>query len=77
MGHRGLICVSYVPLFWDGVMGNVEQYVALNLAYRINPLKPNDLQRRRAVSQQIHQLFIQFINYVWFRHYIAIFRERS
>ena len=31
-------------------------------------------------NHQIHQLFIQFINYVWysfwvFRHYIAIFRE--
>jgi hypothetical protein len=25
----------------------------------------SELQRRRAVSQQIHQLFIQFINYVW------------
>jgi hypothetical protein len=46
---------------------------------RACPLTPNDLQRRRAVSplkikipskniretQQIHQLFIQFINYVW------------
>jgi hypothetical protein len=46
---------------------------------RINPLTPNDLLRRRAVSplkikissknmrvnQQIHQLFIQFIYYVW------------
>jgi hypothetical protein len=45
----------------------------------INPLTPNDLQRRRAVSplkiksplkicvknQQMQQLFIQFINYVW------------
>jgi hypothetical protein len=45
----------------------------------LNPLTPNDLQRRSAVSplkinissknmrenQQIHQLFIQFINYVW------------
>jgi hypothetical protein len=45
----------------------------------ITPLTPNDLQRRRAVSplkikissknmrenQQIQQLFIQFINYVW------------
>jgi hypothetical protein len=32
-------------------------------------------------NQQIQQLFIQFINYVcssyMFRHYIAIFRERS
>jgi hypothetical protein len=30
-------------------------------------------------NQQIHQLFIQFINYVsyMFRHYIAIFRERA
>jgi hypothetical protein len=47
--------------------------------FRNNPLTPNDLQRRHAVSplkieipskicvktQQIHQLFIQFINYVW------------
>jgi hypothetical protein len=47
--------------------------------WRINPLTPNDLQRHRAASplkikitskicvksQQIHQLFIQFINYVW------------
>jgi hypothetical protein len=45
----------------------------------INPLTPKDLQRRRTVSplkikipsknmrekQQIQQLFIQFINYVW------------
>jgi hypothetical protein len=46
----------------------------------VNPLKTNDLQRRRAVSplkikipscknmrenQQMQQLFIQFINYVW------------
>jgi hypothetical protein len=45
----------------------------------INPSTPNDLQRRRAVSplkikipsknmrenQQMQQLFIQFINYVW------------
>jgi hypothetical protein len=44
-----------------------------------NPLTPNELQRRRAVNrfkikipsknmrenQQIHQLLIQFINYVW------------
>jgi hypothetical protein len=31
-------------------------------------------------NQQIHQLFIQFIMYgssYMFRHYIAIFRERS
>jgi hypothetical protein len=45
---------------------------------KINPLTPNDLQKRRAVSplkikipnktcveNQIHQLFIWFINYVW------------
>jgi hypothetical protein len=45
----------------------------------VNPLTPNDLQRRRAVSplkikipiknmrenQQMQQLFIQFINHVW------------
>jgi hypothetical protein len=45
----------------------------------IDLLTPNELQRRRTVSplkikissknisenQQIHQLFIQFINYVW------------
>jgi hypothetical protein len=45
----------------------------------LNPLTPNDLYRSRAVSplkikipsknirekQQTHQLFIQFINYVW------------
>jgi hypothetical protein len=44
-----------------------------------NPLTPNDLKKRRAVSptkikiplkicvknQQIQQLFIQLINYVW------------
>jgi hypothetical protein len=49
------------------------------LVVYLNPLMPNDLKRRRAVSplkikipskirmknQQIHQLFIQFINYVW------------
>jgi hypothetical protein len=47
------------------------------LQYNINPLTPNDIQRRRAVSplkikipimrenQQMHQLFIHFINYVW------------
>jgi hypothetical protein len=31
-------------------------------------------------NQQIHQFFIQFINYLWFsymfRHYIAILRTR-
>jgi hypothetical protein len=45
---------------------------------RLNPLTPNDLYRRRALSplkikipsknmriKQIHQLFIQFINCVW------------
>jgi hypothetical protein len=46
---------------------------------KLNPLMLNDLQRRCTVSplklispvkiclkkQQIHQLFIQFINYVW------------
>jgi hypothetical protein len=46
---------------------------------RVHPLTPNDLLRRRAMSplkikifsknmrgnQQIHQLCIQFINYVW------------
>jgi hypothetical protein len=45
----------------------------------LNPLTPNDLQRRRAArplkikipsknireNQQIEKLFIQFINYVW------------
>jgi hypothetical protein len=55
----------------------LEQLPAVNFV--INPLTPNDLQRRRAVSplkikipvkicvqnQQMQQLFIQFINYVW------------
>jgi hypothetical protein len=31
----------------------------------INPLAPNDLKRRHAISQKLHKLFIQFINYVW------------
>jgi hypothetical protein len=55
------------------VMDNVKI-----LDININPLTPNDLQRRRAVSplkikipsknmreKPIHRLFIQFINYVW------------
>jgi hypothetical protein len=49
------------------------------LPFEFNPLKPNDLERRRQwallklkspvkiclKNQQMHQLFIQFINYVW------------
>jgi hypothetical protein len=51
----------------------------LGWVLQVNPLTPNDLQRRRAMNplknkissknkrenQQIHQLFIHFINYVW------------
>jgi hypothetical protein len=51
----------------------------------VNPLASKDLQRRRAVSplkikipsknmhekQQIHQLFIQFINYVWYLLHVS------
>jgi hypothetical protein len=51
----------------------------------LNPLSPNDLYRRRAVSplkikipvkicvksQQIHQLFIQLINYVWYLLHVS------
>jgi hypothetical protein len=50
-----------------------------SMSLSINPLTANDLKSGRAVStlklispvkicmknQQIHQLFIQFINYVW------------
>jgi hypothetical protein len=50
-----------------------------------NPLTPNDFKRRRAVSpskikipskkcmknQQIHQLFTQFINYIWHLLYVS------
>src|SRR5215471_4805031 len=50
-----------------------------------NLLKPNDIKRRRAVStlkikipvkiyvenQQIHQLLIQFINYVWYLLHVS------
>jgi hypothetical protein len=53
--------------------------------YRFNPLTPNNLQIRRAVSplkikipsknmrekQQMQQLFIQFINYVWYLLHVS------
>jgi hypothetical protein len=52
---------------------------------RINPLTPNDLERRRVVSPlkikipsknmrgkpKIHQLFIQFTNYVWYLLHVS------
>jgi hypothetical protein len=50
-----------------------------------NPLKPNDLQRRRAVrslkikipdknmreNQQMHRLFIRCVNYVWYLLHVS------
>jgi hypothetical protein len=47
----------------------------------MSPLKIKIPVNIRMKNQQIHQLFIQFINCdgssYMFRHYIAIFRERS
>jgi hypothetical protein len=49
----------------------------------INPLTPNDLYRRRAISplkiktpvkismKKVHQLFIQIINYVWYLLHVS------
>jgi hypothetical protein len=37
----------------------------LTLSLPNYPFNAEDLQRHQAVSQQIHQLFIKFINYVW------------
>jgi tRNA U34 5-methylaminomethyl-2-thiouridine-forming methyltransferase MnmC len=60
----------------DNKERDVRRYHQL-LSFKLNPLTPNDLQRRRAVSplkikipgknmrenQQMQQLLIQFINY--------------
>jgi ribosomal protein L31E len=63
---------------WADILLDIRRYCGT--CYTVfNPLTPNDLKRRRAVShikikiprkicvkdQQIHQLFNQFINYVW------------
>jgi hypothetical protein len=72
------ICCKRVTVFtlhakWQFIYAHKES------ASLLNPLTLNDLKRRRAVSplkikipsknmrenQQILQLFIQFINYVW------------
>jgi hypothetical protein len=37
----------------------------MNVNMDINPLTPNDPSKNMRENQQIHQLFIQFINYVW------------
>jgi hypothetical protein len=50
---------------YKGKTGNLLQFSGM-----FNPLTPKDLQKRRAIkicvkNQQMQQLFIQFINYVW------------
>jgi hypothetical protein len=66
------------PISFNGTSGNNMVFSAYQSTV-VSPLTPNDLQRSRAVSplklkspvkiwvknQQIHQLLIQFINYVW------------
>jgi hypothetical protein len=64
----------------EGMMPNISQFTARPFLFFIQPFNANDLLRRRAVlksavkicvKNQLQQLFIKFINYVWYLLHVS------